>query len=236
MCQGLRTLLVRPPRKRFMKPRLFSCSSSWASSYSPRRICLKTPRMPIKTIRLSRPSTHKNTPETPAPMTPVAEWSVEESSVTGPARALTPSESSRARAKTMVEWPRENQKPTDSGLRSVSSARSLRVGLAAAAMWAAAWACVRGEKLAGGVVDRRDVVGVEGVSKAEGVGQDADPDGEDRLVAAEREVLRGDEAEQDPEADDVEQHDEPGHAPQRASVGRTEVTTEPVERRSRRGF
>jgi len=76
-------------------------------------------------------------PDTPAPITPVAEWSVEESLVTGPASALTPSESSRASAKTMVEWPRENQKPTESGLRPVSSANSLRVVLSTAAMWSA---------------------------------------------------------------------------------------------------
>ena len=41
----------------------------------------------------------------------------------------------------MVEWPRENQKPTESGLRPVSSASSLRVVLSTAAMWSAskAW-------------------------------------------------------------------------------------------------
>ena len=127
---------------------------------------------------MSRPRTHRKTPETAAPITPVAEWSVEESSVTGPASAFTPSESSSASAKTMVEWPSENQKPTESGLRA---------GLV-------------GEQLARGVVDRGDVVGVEGVAQAERVGQDADADGEDGVVAAEREVLGRDEAEEDAEA------------------------------------
>lgn len=32
MCHGLRTAFVTPPRMRFMKPRLSSCSSSAASS------------------------------------------------------------------------------------------------------------------------------------------------------------------------------------------------------------
>jgi hypothetical protein len=36
---------------------------------------------------------------------------------------------------------------------------------------------VVGEQLAGGVVDRGDVVGIEGVAQAESVGQHPDPDG-----------------------------------------------------------
>ena len=188
-----------------MKPRLLSCSSSCCSSYSPRRISLKTPRMPTRTTRLSRPMTHRNTPETDAPITPVAAWSVDPSWVTGPASALTPSESSRARAKTIVECPRENQKPTESGLRPV----------------------LVGEQLARGVVDRRDVVGVEGVAQPERVGQDPDADGEHRVVAAEPEVLRRHQTEEDAEPDHVQQHDEPAHGPQGAPVGGSQVATEP---------
>ena len=40
-----------------------------------------------------------------------------------------------------------------------------------------------GDQLAGGVVDRGDVVGVEGVPHAEGVGQRAGADAEDRRLA-----------------------------------------------------
>ncbi len=76
-------------------------------------------------------------------MTPVTECSSEPSSSTCPARALTPSESRNASPKTIVEWPRENQNPTDSGRRSPSawSAMSLRVVLSTAAMWSASKAC-----------------------------------------------------------------------------------------------
>ena len=122
------------------------------------------------------------------------------SSSTGPASAFTPTDSRNASPNTIVEWPSENQKPTDSGLRGRGPS------------------CVVGQQLAGGVVDGGDVVGVEGVPQPEGVGEDADADGEDRVVAAEVEVLRDDDAEQDAEPDDVQQHDEPEHAAQRALV------------------
>jgi hypothetical protein len=77
---------------------------------------------------------------------------------------------------------------------------------------------VVGHDLAGGVVDGRDVVGVEGVPHPERVRQDAHPDREDRVVAAELEVLRGDQPEQHAKADHVQQHDEAAHAVQRAPV------------------
>ena len=41
--------------------------------------------------------------------------------------------------KTIVEWPSENQKPTDSG--RVFSSMSLRVVLSIAAMWSTSNAC-----------------------------------------------------------------------------------------------
>ena len=129
-------------------------------------------------------------------MTPVTECSSEPSSSTCPASAFTPTESRNASANTIVEWPRENQNPTDSGLR-----RGRRPASAG----------VVGHQLAGGVVDGRDVVGVERVPQAERVRQDADADGEDRVVPAEVVVVGHHEAEQHAEADDVQQDDEPVH-------------------------
>ena len=78
-------------------------------------------------------------PDTPVPMSPVTECSVEPSSSTGPASALMPSEKSSARTKTTVEWPSEKKKPTLSG--RWPSAMNLRVVLSMAAMWSAskAW-------------------------------------------------------------------------------------------------
>ena len=63
-----------------------------------------------------------------------------------------------------------------------------------------------GHELARRVVDRADVVGVEGVAHAERVGGDADADAE-RAAAAEAEMGRDDEAEEQPEADDVQAED-----------------------------
>ena len=78
---------------------------------------------------------------------PVMVCRVELSSSTGPTNALTPTASKNERRKTMVEWPRENQKPTERGLRSMPawalSAISLRVVLSTAAMWSASKACRR---------------------------------------------------------------------------------------------
>ena len=64
-----------------------------------------------------------------------------------------------------------------------------------------------GHQLAGGVVDRRDVVGVEGVPQPERVRGDAEPDAED--LRAERVVVRGDEREQRDPADDVQRRRRP---------------------------
>ncbi len=101
--------------------------------------------MPIRTMRLRIPRTHRNTPDTDAPMTPVIECSSEESFSTCPASAFTPTESRKASMNTIVECPRENQKSTESGLRglcvSALSDISLRVVLSTAAMWSASKAC-----------------------------------------------------------------------------------------------
>ena len=56
-----------------------------------------------------------------------------------------------------------------------------------------------GHQLAGGVVDGRDVVGVEGVPHAEGVRREAEADAEDR--AADLVVVRGDDPDQQPPAE-----------------------------------
>ena len=77
---------------------------------------------------------------------------------------------------------------------------------------------VVGEQLAGGVVDRGDVVGVEGVPQAEGVGQHADPDAVDAGGPPELVALGHDQEEQDAEPDDVQDQDEPEHAAQHAPV------------------
>ena len=108
--------------------------------------------MPTSVTRLSRASTHRNTPDTDAPITPVTSCSRELSSTTWPVRARTPKASITDRPNTIVEWPRLNQNPTDSGLRISSggvpsasraalSAISLRVALSTAAMWSASKAC-----------------------------------------------------------------------------------------------
>ena len=100
------------------------------------------------------PRIHRKTPDTEAPTTPVTECSVESSSSTGPASAFTPTESRNASRNTIVEWPRQNQKPDRQRLadllrryagdsRSTLSAISLRVVLSTAAMWSASKACRR---------------------------------------------------------------------------------------------
>jgi hypothetical protein len=81
-------------------------------------------------------------------------------------------------------------------------------------------------QLAGGVVDGGDVVGVEGVPQPEGVGEHADTDGEDRVVTAERVVLREHESEEDTQADDVQCDDERDHAGQRPPVPAVEAADE----------
>src|SRR3954452_9117365 len=170
MCQALRTERVSPPRKRFIRPRLSSCSSSCRSSKEPRRMPRKTRTIPTRTARLRMPRIQRNTPETEAPMTPVAECSVESSSWTCPASAFTPSDSRSASTNTIVEWPRENQKPTESGRRGAG------VGARRGGAWGGDPV---GEQLAGRVVDGGDVVGVEGVPQAEGVGEHPHADVED---------------------------------------------------------
>ena len=77
-----------------------------------------------------------------------------------------------------------------------------------------------GHELARGVVDRRDVVGVEGVTHAQRVRGHAEPEAEHAL-RAEAEVLRDDREQQQPEAEHVQPADRRGEraraAPLRAA-------------------
>ncbi len=84
-----------------------------------------------------------------------------------------------------------------------------------------------GEQLAGGVVDRGDVVGIEGVPQAESVGEHADPDAE-HPGGSEVVVRRRDEDDEHAEPEDVQQRDEPEHAGERPAVVAVEGGTPPA--------
>ena len=75
-------------------------------------------------------------------------------------------------------------------------------------------------QLAGGVVDRRDVVGVEGVAQPERVGQHRHADAQALVVAGD------DEDDEDPEPDDVEQQDGGEHQLRLEPLGRGHVPPE----------
>jgi hypothetical protein len=64
-------------------------------------------------------------------------------------------------------------------------------------------------QLAGGVVDRGNVINIEGMAHAEGVRGDAQPDSE--RLAAERQVLWGNQHEQQSKADHMKPHDDGDH-------------------------
>ncbi len=85
-----------------------------------------------------------------------------------------------------------------------------------------------GEQLPGGVVYGGDVVGVERVSQAEGVGEHPDSDVE-HPGAANVVVVRHDQSEQDPEADQVQHDDEAVHAGQGRPVLAVERAQEPFD-------
>ena len=95
--------------------------------------------MPTSMTRLMIPMRYRNTPDTVVPISPVVCCRAEPPSCTWPASARTPMPSRRHRPNTTLEWPRENQNPTDSG--RCRSAISLRVVLSIAAMWSASNAC-----------------------------------------------------------------------------------------------
>ena len=173
-----------------MNPRELRCSSSCCSSNSPWRMRRNTRTMPISTIRLRMPIRNRNVPEMVGPIRPVAWCSAESSFATLPLSPLMPSGEPDREQEDDARVAEREEEP--------HAQRPLAVA----------------HQLARRVVDRADVVGVEGVAHPERVGRDADPDAED--AASQSQVLRRDEAEQQAEADDVEGNDhegEPGSAP-----------------------
>ena len=95
--------------------------------------------MRASTTKLTRPIATRKTPDTAVPIRPMADWSVDESSSTWPTSERTPKASRRHSPKTTLEWPSENQNPTDTG--RCPAAVSRRVVLSIAAMWSASNAC-----------------------------------------------------------------------------------------------
>jgi hypothetical protein len=87
---------------------------------------------------------------------------------------------------------------------------------------------VLGDQLAGGVVDGRDVVRVEGVPHPQHIRRHAERDAVE-LSVAEPQVLRRDRAEQHPPADHVQQHDEARHAGEDQPLGAAQRLPEPPE-------
>ncbi len=167
-------------RKRFIRPRLARCSSSSASLYSPRRIRRNTPTIPTSTTRLSSPMIHRNTPDTDRPDDPGdgVQGGVVVADLPGECPDPEPEQEGQG----------EHHRRVAEGEPEPDRQRS---------------AAAVGEQLAGGVVDRGDVVGVEGVPQAEGVGEHAEPQ-------------------------DVQQRDEPEHAGERPAVVAVEGGTPPA--------
>ena len=182
ICQGFLIAFVARPRIRFIRPRLLSWSSSSASSNSPCRIRRNTRTIPIRMTRLRMPITSRKTPDTLGPITPVS--LVQQGSVVGhlAGQALDPPREQRSQ--------HEHDRRVTQREEESDAERPLTVA----------------HQLAGRVVDRGDVVGVEGVPHAERVCRDPDSEAEHGAVA-EGELRRHDESEQQPEADDVERGD-----------------------------
>jgi hypothetical protein len=88
--------------------------------------------IPTRITTFSAAMMYRKMPETPVPMKPVVWCSVELSFLTGPSRALTPSEIKNASVNTIVECPSENQNPTLNG--RLPSFISFRVVLSIAEM------------------------------------------------------------------------------------------------------
>ena len=132
MCHGFLTARVARPRKRFMKPRLLSCSSSSASSKSPWRMRRKIRTMLTRMSRFRIPIRNRNEPDTTGPTTPVAWCSEEPWSFTAPPTPFTPIATRMPSRNTIDECPSEKKKPTLSG--RWPSLISLRVVLSIAAM------------------------------------------------------------------------------------------------------
>ncbi len=130
-------------------PRLSSCRSSSASSYSPRRIDRKTRTIPARITRFIAPMRNKNVAEMRVPNTPPNCCRLESLSDTAQKTVFSAMMIPTPIATTIVEWPSEKKNPNENGRGWPVPCRS----------------CMH---LAGGVVDGRDVVGVEGVPQARG--------------------------------------------------------------------
>src|ERR1700759_5133194 len=144
--------------------------------------------IPMSTTRVMTPIRMRNTPLTAVPMSPPTTFNGESSLPISVVTARTPSPRSSTSTKTIVEWPSENQNPTESA-RVPGPVR---------------------EQLPRGVVDRGDVVGVERVPHPEQVGGQAETEPEDPR-AAQLVVRRSDEERQGSPAEHVQQQDEPDH-------------------------
>ena len=121
--------------------------------------------------------------------------------LTGPSSARTPSEISNASANTIVEWPEREPEP--------DAQRPLALA----------------HQLAGRVVDRRDVVGVERVAHPERVRGDPDPDRE-RPRRTEAVVVGNDEREQHREPEHVQPGDRREHQHQRPPLAALQTRPE----------
>ena len=160
--------------------------------------------IPSRITTLSAAMTYRKQPDTSVPIQLVTWCRSELPFLTGPSSARTPREISNARANTIVECPSENQNPT------------LKRTLALL------------HQFAGRVVDRRDVVGVEGVAEPERVGGHADPDRE-RARRAQAVVVRRDQPDQHKEAEHVQTGDDEDHQDQRPPVSAVQRCPEPTQ-------
>lgn len=90
-----------------------------------------------------------------------------------------------------------------------------------------------GHEFSGGVVDRRDVVGVEGVAASEGVSGQPDPQSEG--LGAQAVVVRGDERCQGDPADQVQRHNDRHHAAHPDPFGPAQRVSDQGQARCARG-
>ena len=157
----------------------------------------KTRTIPTSTTRFSAAIRYRKVPETLVPMRPVTECRLEPPSSTGPASALTPTREEQGEDEDDGRVAQREEEP--------DAQRPLALA----------------HELARRVVDRRDVVGVERVAQPERVGREPDPRRE-RATGPEAEVVRHDEAEQQPEADDVQADDGRREAARARPLGRGE--------------
>ena len=165
-----------------MKPRLSSCSSSSASSKSPWRMRRKIRTMLTRIDQVEDPDDEQERARDQRARPGRRLVQREPSFSTAPLSPRTPIVTRTPSTKTIVEWP-EREEEAD-------AERPLPLA----------------HQLARRVVDRPDVVGVEGVAQPERVGGDADPEPEDP-ARPEAVVVGHHHGEQDEEADHVQPAD-----------------------------